>query len=99
MKAKRKRHSAQFEAKIALEALKGIQTTQQIAKENQVHPTQVSQWKRHIADRLPELFEGSGAENGGQEDWQREREQLHAKIGKQSVEIDWLAKKCGQLHL
>ena len=57
MKGKRKRHSAQFKAKIGLEGLKGRKTVQQIAKENQIHPTQVSQWKQEIAKRLPEVFE------------------------------------------
>jgi len=97
MKSKRKRHSAQFKAKIGLEALRGRKTVQQIAKENQIHPTQVSQWKQEIAKRLPEVFESPS--HGGQDDWEKERERLHAKIGQQSVEIDWLAKKCEQLHL
>lgn len=98
MKGKRKRHSAQFKAKVAMEALKGLKTVQQIAKENDVHPTQVSQWKQQLAQRLPELFEGP-ASSGESSDWERERERLHAKIGQQSVEIDWLAKKCEQLRL
>jgi len=97
MKGKRKRHSAQFKAKIGLEGLKGRKTVQQIAKENQIHPTQVSQWKQEIAKRLPEVFESPS--QGGQEDWEKTQERLHAKIGQQSVEIDWLVKKCEQLHL
>jgi len=97
MKAKRKRHSAQFKAKIGLEALKGRKTVQQIAKENQIHPTQVSQWKQEIGKRLPGVFESPS--QGSEKDWEKEREHLHAKIGQQSVEIDWLAKKCEQLHL
>ena len=98
MKAKRKRHNAQFKAKIALEALKGMKTIQQIAKENQVHPTQISQWKHHLTSHLSEVFEQS-ANQSGPEDWDRERHELYAKIGQQSIEIDWLAKKCKQLHL
>jgi len=97
MKGKRKRHSAQFKAKIGLEGLKGRKTVQQIAKENQIHPTQVSQWKQEIAKRLPEVFESPS--QGGQEDWEKTQARLHAKIGQQSVEIDWLVKKCEQLYL
>lgn len=97
MKGKRKRHSAQFKAKVGLEAIKGLKTIQEIAKEHQIHPTQVSQWKQQIGERLPELFESPGQSSS--EDWERERERLHAKIGQQSVELDWLAKKCKELHL
>lgn len=98
MKAKRKRYDAQFKAKIGFEAIRGIKTIQQIAKENQIHPTQVTQWKQILIQDASSLFEGKHAAHC-QEDWDKERERLHAKIGKQSVEIDWLAKKCEQLHL
>lgn len=97
MKGKRKRHSAQFKAKVGLEALKGRKTIQEIAKSHGIHPTQVSQWKQEIAKRLPEVFESPS--RSGSEGWEKERERLHAKIGQQSVEIDWLVKKCEQLHL
>ena len=97
MKAKRKRHQGAFKAKVALEAMKGQATIQQIAKTHQVHPTQVSQWKQQICTRLPELFESVPAAGAG--DWERERERLHAKIGQLSVEIDWLKKKCETLRL
>ncbi len=46
MKAKRKRHEPEFKARVALEALKGVKTIQQIAKEYDVHPVQVSEWKK-----------------------------------------------------
>lgn len=52
---------------------------------------------QEIAKRLPEVFES--ASRGGKEEWEKERGRLHAKIGLQSVEIDWLVKKCEQLHL
>lgn len=98
MKAKRKRHDAQFKAKIGFEAIRGNKTIQQIAKENQIHPTQVSQWKQLLVSEAASLFEGKHSKCS-QDDWDQERERLHAKIGKQSIEIDWLSKKCEQLHL
>ena len=98
MKAKRKRHDARFKAKIGLEAIRGLKTTQQIAKEYQIHPAQVSQWKQALIEQAPSLFEGKRS-TANQEEWEAERERLHAKIGKQSVEIDWLAKKYEKLHL
>ena len=65
MKAKRKRHSAAFKAKVGFEALVGLKTVAQLAREYAVHPTQVTQWKATIRDRLPELFEAGAAGNGG----------------------------------
>ena len=57
MKAKRQRHQSGFKAKVGLEALAGVKTVAEIAREYQVPATQVSQWKRAIVDRLPEVFE------------------------------------------
>ena len=48
MKNRRRIHSADFKARVALEAIKGIRTVQQIAAENELHPTQVTQWKTQM---------------------------------------------------
>jgi len=95
-KIKRKRHSGAFKAKVGLEALMGVKTVGQIAREYQVHPVQVTQWKGVIRDHLPELFEPSRPEG---EDSQELIAQLHEKIGQLTVEADWLKKKCKQLGL
>ena len=95
-KAKRKRYSGVFKAKVGLEALMGIKTVGQIAREYQVHPVQVTQWKGVIRDHLPELFESSRAAS---QDHEQLIGQLHEKIGQLSVEVDWLKKKCKQLGL
>jgi transposase len=96
-KTKRKRHSGAFKAKVGLEALMGIKTVGQIAREYEIHPVQVTQWKGVVRDRLPELFESPQAAAG--EDSQELVAQLHEKIGQLSVEVDWLKKKCRQLGL
>ena len=57
MKAKRKRHSAAFKAKVGFEALVGLKTVSQLAREYGVHPGQVTQWRATIRDHMPELFE------------------------------------------
>jgi transposase/putative transposase len=98
MKAKRRRHDPEFKARVALEALKGIRTIQEIAREYDVHPVQVSEWKKIMASNAASAF-GPGAGKAGAGDFERERERLHAKIGKQAVELDWLAKKSRQLGL
>ena len=95
-KTKRKRYSGAFKAKVGLEALIGVKTVGQIARDYQVHPVQVTQWKGVIRDHLPELFESPQAVS---EDHERTVAQLHEKIGELSVEADWLKKKCKQLGL
>lgn len=98
MKAKRRRHEPEFKARVALEALKGVKTIQQISKEYEIHPVQVSEWKKTMAEGLTDIF-GSGRKKSGQEDFDREKSELHAKIGQQAVEIDFLTKKSRQLGL
>ena len=96
MKAKRKRHNGAFKARVGLEAVMGIKPVAQIAREYQVHPTQVTQWKTVIRERLPELFEVGENSSAEQE---RVIGQLHQKIGELTVDLDWLKKKSRQLGL
>ena len=95
-KTKRKRYSGAFKAKVGLEALMGIKTVGQIARDYEVHPVQVTQWKGHLRDHLPELFEPARPEG---QDSQALVAQLHERIGQLTVEVDWLKKKCKQLGL
>lgn len=98
MKAKRRRHDNTFKARVALEALKGIKTIQQIAKEYEVHPVQVSEWKRTVQERLCNVFDrGAQGKEGG--DFEQERAELHSKIGELTVKVDFLQKKSKQLGL
>jgi len=95
-KTKRKRYSGALKAKVGLEALMGVKTVGQIARDYQVHPVQVTQWKGVLRDHMPELFEPVRPQ---QEDSAELIRQLHEKIGQLSVEADWLKKKCRQLGL
>lgn len=99
MKAKRRRHDGAYKARVALEALKGIKTIQQIAKEYEVHPVQVSQWKKTVQEKLGQVFEGGTGGTGGSGDFEKERDQLHSKIGQLTVELDFVTKKSKQLGL
>ena len=98
MKAKRRRHEPEFKARVELEALKGIQTVQQIAKDFDIHPVQVSDWKKAMTDGATGIF-GSTREKVETENFDRQRDQLHAKIGQRTVEVDFLRKKSKQLGL
>ena len=90
MKAKQQRHQSAFKAKVGLEALAGVKTVAEIAREYQVHPTQVSQWRRALVDRLPEVFErGATAQAEASE---REVARLEQKVVQLTMELDWLKK-------
>jgi transposase len=98
MKAKRRRHDPEFKARVALEALKGVKTIQQIAKDYQVHPVQVSEWKKTMTEGATGVF-GPGKSKTEGEDFEQERSALHSKIGQLTVEVDFLRKKSRQLGL
>ncbi len=92
MKGKRRRHEPEFKARVALEAIKGVKTIQEIAREFDIHPVQVSEWKKTMTQNAASAF-GAGVGGTDSEEFERERLQLHAKIGQQAVELDWLTKK------
>jgi transposase len=85
----RRRFTGEFKARVALEALRGDKTVQEIASKHEVHPNQVSSWKRQAIDGLGEVF-SNGADRERQ-DRETEVRDLHAKIGQLTVERDFLA--------
>ena len=93
MSKKRRQHSAALKAQVGLEALKEIQPVHVIAAKHQVHPTQVNQWKKEVAERLPEVFTKQ-ADADATEAKVREQE-LYAEIGKLKMQLEWLKKKLG----
>jgi len=98
MKRKRRRHDPEFKARVALEALKGDKTIQEIAGEYAIHPVQVSEWKKIMAANAATIFDPKAVKTEADE-FETERQRLHAKIGQQAVELDWLTKKSKQLGL
>ncbi len=86
----RRRFSSDFKAKVALEALRGDRTIQEIASRHKVHPNQVSTWKRQAVDGLGAIF-SNGADKA-RVDHESEIHGLHAKIGQLTVERDFLAR-------
>lgn len=92
----RRRHDSEFKARVALEAIKGAKTVQEIAREYEIHPVQVSEWKKKLLEGVSGVFE-RGAEVP--EDFGKERESLHSKIGQLTIEVDFLRKKSKQLGL
>ena len=86
--AGRRRFTDQFKAKVALEALRGDKTIQEIAARHQVHPNQVSTWKRQAVEGMADVFARDGKSSGPSE---AEVKELHAKIGRLAVENDFLS--------
>ena len=86
----RRRFTGDFKAKVALDALRGDRSIQEIATRNKVHPNQVSTWKRQAMDGLGAMF-SNGADRARM-DHDTEVHDLHAKIGQLTVEWDFLAK-------
>ena len=87
-----------FKAKVAIEAIKGEKTINEIASIYEVHPTQIRQWKKQALEKLPDAM-ADGRSNHVRDSKLVDEEKLHQKIGQQAVEIDFLKKKLRQLGL
>ena len=99
MTRKRRTHSPEFKARVALEALKEIKPIHQIASENEVYPAQVAQWKKELKARMAELFERKNGRSQKDEDDERMIASLERKVGQLTIERDWLEKKSKELGI
>ena len=88
--SKRRRFSADFKAKVALEALRGELTLAEISKKHDVHPNMISAWKKQVTQEAAQLF-ALGADKA-QKASDEQIKELHAKIGQLTVEKDFLKK-------
>jgi transposase len=90
-KRTRRKFSADFKAKVALEAVKSLETVNQIATRHEVHPHQVAQWKQHLLRQAALAFEASASPK----DQDGVEKQLYEQIGRLKMELEWLKKKLG----
>jgi len=89
MSTTRRRFTNQYKAKVALEALRGDKTIQEIAAQHQLHPNQVSQWKKQAVEGLSEVFsQGDKSASVSEVDVK----DLHARIGRLTIENDFLSR-------
>ncbi|WP_419167033.1 IS3 family transposase [Candidatus Palauibacter sp.] len=88
MAGKRRRFTPEFKARVALEALRERDSVQAIARRHELHPNQVSTWKRQLLEGLPEVFAGGAGRKLAKEHEAKVRE-LYAKIGELTVERDF----------
>ncbi len=93
MNKQRKTYSGELKAKIALEALKGQRTVNEIALHYGVHPNQVAQWKKQVLEGASEIFSDQHSRTARDEE--ALKAQLYQQIGQLKVELDWLKKKAG----
>ncbi len=89
---KRRTESAEFNARVAMEAISGRKTIQEIAADHAIHPIQVSQWKRQLLDGASELFT-RGKQSKVKEEVQAKEAELFQQIGRLQMELEWLKKK------
>jgi putative transposase len=88
-----KKYSSSFKAKVALEAIKGLKTLNEISEDDGVHTTQITQWKKQALDELPQIFARPGSERA--KDEEALIANLYQQIGQLKVELDFLKKKSG----
>lgn len=93
MARQRRRFSADFKAKLAIEAIKGQRTLAELAGEHQVHANQITAWKKQLLESLPEVFGRRRVEDASRQEELVAR--LYQQIGQLKVELDWLKKKSG----
>lgn len=96
---KRKQYSAQFKAKVALEANRAERTIAELASQHQLHPTVINGWKRRLLEGASSLFEKSSAASKADATAQAQIDELYRQIGQLKVERDFLASKSKELGL
>ena len=99
MKRSRRNHSAAFKARLAKETLRGVKTVVEIARENKLHPAQVSAWKKEVEDNLPLLFERKNGVDEEKRDLEDQCARLERKVGQLVIEKEFLEKKCKELGI
>jgi putative transposase len=90
MANRRRQHPAEFKARVALDAVKGLRTLSQLSQEHGVHPNLILKWRDQLLTSAPELFSRAGSSSAQDE---TEITKLYAEIGRLRMELDWLKKK------
>jgi transposase-like protein len=95
MTTTRKQHSAQFKARVVIEAIRGEKTLSQLGSQFKVHPIQIAKWRKSALEQMPELFVDGRTRKARSDE--AGNNALYEEIGRLKVELDWLKKKVGML--
>ena len=95
MSRKRRRFDGKFKSKVAVEAIRGLRTISEIAKQYKVHPNQVTLWKKQLLEGADEVFENNSGTLKKKDD-EPEASELYEQIGRLKVELEWLKKKVAE---
>jgi transposase-like protein len=95
MTTTRKRYSAKFKARVAVEAIRGEKTLAQLGAQFQVHPVQIAQWRKAALEQLEESFVDGRTRKTGESEF--DAETLYEQIGRLKMELEWVKKKAGLL--
>lgn len=87
----RKRYDPEFKARVAFEALKGEDTLSSIASKYEIHPNQITTWKKQLQSGMKEVFKDGRKKTGGKNEELENK--LYEEIGRLKFELDWLKKK------
>ncbi len=93
MKTQRKSYTGAYKAKVAVEAIKGHQTINQLASKYGVHPNMITEWKKQALAGLPQVL--SDRRGRGEKAEEELKAQLYQQIGQLKMELEWLKKKAG----
>lgn len=94
MSNKRKQFNASFKSRVVLESLKEQQTLSELSSKFELHPNQISNWKKQVKEQMPELFK-KGVVSKTEQKHEELTDRLYKRIGQLEVELDWLKKKIG----
>jgi len=94
----RKRFDEQFKAKVALEAVKEEQTLLELAEKYQVHPNQISAWKKKLLEQSATIFERKNKKDEEYAQLKKEKDELFRQLGEMQYQNEWLKKKYKQLY-
>jgi transposase-like protein len=90
---KRRKFSAEYKTKVAIEAIRGLKTLNELSSEYEVHPNQISKWKKQLLTQAPQIFKDRLNGDSNKED--KKVDKLYQEIGQLQVELNWLKKKTG----
>jgi len=93
MKKSRRKFTAEFKAKVAIEAIKEIKTISELAQVYQIHPNLITHWKKEFLSNAGKVFNAANDESAEVKKLKKENEELIHQIGQLSVDINWLKKK------